>query len=473
MKTMFLLTSGVIYLTFTSVGSAAVSPDALHNWAQWRGPLANGTAPDANPPLEWNESKNVKWKAKIPGEGTATPIVWGDRVFILTAVGPEKKAEAKPAEAKAPEGKTPEAKAGGPAGGPPGEGGRKRPGGPGGGFGQGGKPTEKYQFTVLCLDRKTGKTLWQKVARDEVPHEGRQQNNSFASASPITDGKVLLAHFGSRGLHCYDLDGNPKWSKDFGKMQTRMGFGEGASATLYEDKVIVYWDDETDGDYITALDKITGKELWKTPRNEATGWSTPLVVEHDKKLQVVVNATGKVRSYDFANGAELWSVSGQTANAIPTPVADGDTVYVTSGFRGAALYAIQLGRGGDLTGTDAIRWTHNKATPYVPSPLLVDGMIYVVSGNNGVLSCIDAKTGNANFEGERLEGVFEIYASPVAAKDRVYVLSRDGKCLVLKKGSKLEILATNKLDDKTDASIALVGKELFIRGKDSLYCIAQ
>jgi len=363
-------------------------------------------------------------------------------------------------------------------GGPPGEGGRPRgPGGPGGlrggGFGPSEKPTEPYQFTVLCLDRKTSKTLWQKVACEVVPHEGTQPNNTFASASPITDGQVVLAYFGSRGLHCYDLDGNLKWSKDFGQMRTKMTFGEGASPALHGDTVVVDWDDETDNDFIGAFDKRDGKQLWKTPRSEDTTWSTPLIVEHGGKKEVVVNATRKVRSYDLASGQELWSCAGQTANAIPSPVADADTVYVTSGFRGSALFAIKLGSAGDLAGTDAIRWSHNKNTPYVPSPLLVDDLLYVVKVNGGVLSCFDAKTGNANFEEERLEGASEIYASPVAAKDRVYVLSRDGKCLVVKKSPKLEILATNKLEDHTDASIALAGKDLFIRGRQNLYCIAE
>jgi outer membrane protein assembly factor BamB len=221
------------------------------------------------------------------------------------------------------------------------------------------------------------------------------------------------------------------------------------------------------------LDKRDGKQLWKIPRSEDTGWSTPLIVEHDKKLQVVVNATRKVRSYDFETGNEIWSCSGQTANAIPSPVADSDTVYCTSGFRGAALYAITLTAHGDIGGTDAVRWTHNKGTPYVPSPLLVDDLIYVLSNNNGLLTCLNTKTGEPNYQQERLEEIREVYASPVAAKDRVYVLSRDGKCVVLKKAPKLEILATNKLDDKTDASIALVGKELFIRGQQYLYCIAE
>jgi len=461
-------------IVFTLQVTAASSDDARRNWPQWRGPLATGVAPEADPPLEWSETKNVKWKVQIPGSGSASPVVWGDRMFVLTAVPTGKKTEA--AEAKPPESAPP---AGNP---PPGDG--RPPGGPGGpggprsgGFGRSQKPTEAYQFTVVCLDRNTGKTLWQKVALETVPHEGTQQNNTFASASPVTDGRVVLAFFGSRGLHCYDMDGNLKWTKDLGQMQTKMTFGEGASPALHGDTVVVGWDDETDNDFIGAFDKRDGKPLWKTPRSEETTWSTPLIVEHGGKFQVIVNATRKVRSYDLANGKELWSCAGQSPNAIPSPVADRDTVYVTSGFRGSALHAIDLSRTGDLTGTEAIRWGFSRTTPgftpYVPSPLLVDDLLFLVKGNSGMFSCVETKSGKPHFEEQRLEGISEIYASPVAAKDRVYVLGRDGKCLVLKKGPKLEILATNKLDDRTDASIAVVGKDLFIRGKQNLYCLAE
>ncbi len=192
------------------------------------------------------------------------------------------------------------------------------------------------------------------------------------------------------------------------------------------------------------------------------------------RRQVIVNATKKVRAYDLANGRELWSCSGQTANAIPSPVAAHGVVYLTSGFRGSALQAIRLGREGDLSGTDAILWSHAKNTPYVPSPLLTDNFLYVISGNDAILSCFDARNGQAYFEHERLEGVHSVYASPVAAQDRVYVLSREGACVVLKKGPKPEVLAVNKLaDDHSDASLALVDKDLFLRTRHGLYCLSQ
>jgi outer membrane protein assembly factor BamB len=406
--------------------------------------------------LEWSESKNVKWKVKIPGFGSSTPTIWENRVFIVSAI-PTQNKSAKPKDEVE---QKPEAA--------PNEGRRRGPGG----FGGEPPPDSPLKFTVLCFDRSSGKVLWEKVAREETPHEGHHKDHGFASASPVTDGKHLLAYFGSRGLYCYDLEGNLKWEKDFGDMQTRNSFGEGSSPALHGNTVVILWDHEGE-DFILALDKNSGKELWRQKRDEPTGWSTPLITEHKGKMQVIVNGTNKVRAYDLESGNMLWECGGQTLNAIPTPVADKDTVYVTSGFRGNALQAIQLGRSGDLTGSDAIRWSHDKSTPYVPSPLLVDGLIYIVAGNNGVLSCFDTKTGKPHFEHERLEGLFGIYASPVAAKDRIYVLGREGTCVVLEKGSALKILATNKVEDKTDASLAIVGKEIFLRGHEYLYCISE
>jgi outer membrane protein assembly factor BamB len=460
MKRQRLLLALTLFCGFLHFPARALPAASPSNWPQWRGPLATGAAPDATPPLEWSETKNVKWKVKTPGFGTATPIIWENRVFILTAIPTGKKSEARAAE------KSPEKSEN------PNPGGRRGPGGPGGGFGAEPAPTEAYQFVVICLDRQNGKTLWQKVAREEVPHEGHHKDHGFASASPITDGKLLFAYFGSHGLFCYDLDGNLKWEKDFGDMQTRMGFGEGSSPALHGNTIVVLWDHEGD-DFVIALDKNSGKELWRTKRDENTGWCTPLIVEHGGKAQVIINASNKVRSYDLADGKEVWNAPGTTANAIPSPVSNKDMVYVTGGFRGSALHAIRLGSSGNLEGTPAMVWSHNKSTPYVPTPLLTDDLLYFVSNNNGILSCFDAATGKPHFDAERVGDLRGIYASPVATKDRVYVLGRDGKCVVLKKGPKFETLATNTLSDNTDASIALAGKDLFIRGHESLYCISE
>src|ERR1041385_3986401 len=311
---------------------------AEQNWRQWRGPLATGVAPAANPALTWSESDNIKWKVQIPGSGRATPIVWGNQVFIQTAIPTTKKVEPPkvqlPAEnlripavvgllADPPPEPRPE---------------RRRPGGggPGGGGGFGGrgaKPTEIHQFALLCLDRQTGKTLWQKTACEELPHEGHHPDGSFSSYSPVTDGQHVFAYFGSRGLYCYDMAGRLQWSQNFGQQHIAMGFGEGSSPALHGDTLIVNWDNEGDS-FIIALDKTTGKTRWKQPRDERTSWATPLVVEYEGKAQVVTAATRKIRSYDLASGKLIWECGGLTPNVIPTPVAGDGMVYPTSGFRG-------------------------------------------------------------------------------------------------------------------------------------------
>ncbi|HOX58819.1 MAG TPA: PQQ-like beta-propeller repeat protein [Candidatus Paceibacterota bacterium] len=454
-------------LIFAATTTYAAVPS--QNWPQWRGPLQNGVAPEATPPITWSETNNVKWKVRLPGGGHATPIIWEDRIFIQTAIPTGRKVETNTAAA----GEQPSAVRAEPP--PKGEG---RPDGPGGrkgrgGFGGGAKPTEFYQFAVLCLDRQTGKVLWQKVAREEVPHEGYRQNEgSFASSSGLTDGKHLIACFGSRGLYCFDLNGKLLWEHDLGKMRMVMAFGEGSSPALHEDTLIVNCDNEDDS-FIVALDKTTGKPRWKKTREERTSWSTPLIIQRDGKTQAVVAATGKIRSYDVASGDVIWECGGLTRNVVPCPVADANTVYCMSGFQGNALLAIRLGRTGDLTGTDAIAWTRKRSTPYVPSPLLYDGRLYFFAGNNGVLTCLDTKAGDALIDAHKLEDLSGVYASPLGAAGRVYLPGRNGVTVVLKRSDKLEVLAVNRLDEKFDASPVAVGKELFLRGGEHLYCLTE
>ncbi len=432
------------------------------NWGQWRGPLKTGAAATATPPLHWNEKQGVKWKVRLPGAGTATPIIWGDHIFIQTAVPAKKIADYPSAVSSS----VPTAQQQG------GAERRPRPGGPGGGAPRAEKPDQVHQFVLMDLERETGKIRWQKVAKEEVPHEGHHPDHGFSSSSPVTDGEQVFAYFGSRGLHAFDLNGNAKWSKDLGRMQTKMSFGEGSSPALYQDKIIVNWDHEG-ADFIAAFDKRTGRELWRTGRDEDTTWATPLVMEHEGKAQVITAATRKIRSYDVETGKQIWECNGLTPNAIPTPVPGNGVVYLTSGFRGSALYAIKLGKTGDVTETDAVLWKLQKGTPYVPSPLLYESRLYFYSGNNAILSCFNAADGKPVFEAERLEGLQGVYASPVAANGRIYLVGRNGTTLVLKSGDKLEVLATNQLDEKFDASPSLAGKELFLRGHEFLYCLSE
>ena len=410
------------------------------SWHQWRGPEADGTSTTADPPTTWSETEHVKWKVPIDGMGSSSPIVWGDKIFLLTAISTDKPGTTSPAAG----------------------GGRR---------GGGGAPANLYQFVVLCLDRETGKELWRQVAIEQQPHESGHATNTFASASAITDGKRLFAFFGSRGLFCYDLDGKKIWDVDLGDQQTRNAFGEGGSPALSGDTLVVPWDHEGQS-FLAALDAATGKTIWRKDRDEPTTWATPLIVERAEGNQVVAHGTNRVRCYDLKTGDLIWECGGQASNPIPCPVRFEESVIAMTGYRGYEIFAIPLSAKGDITGTDKILW-HNSgdAAPYVSSPVLYKGQLYFVKGRSPVMSSVNAKTGDIVIGETRLPGTQDYYASPVAAQDRIYFTSREGTTLVLKHGPKFEILATNRLDEPVDASPALVGKQMFLRGAKHLYCL--
>ena len=497
---------GLAPLTAMAGGPGA---EADKNWPQWRGPAGTGAAPKASPPVEWSESKNVRWKVEVPGSGHATPIIWGNRVYIQTAIKTDKKVEPDPnaepedqAEPpRRPEGRRRpgageregrgerrgrgdraggeqrgggERQAGGERqgrGGRQGRGERQGRGGRRGGRRSRSKPVHIYKFSVLALDRGTGKVVWQRDVTEELPHEAGQQTNTQASASPATDGEHIYAYFGSRGLHCLDMDGKVVWKKNFGEMKTRNGFGEGTSPTLYGDTLIVNWDHEGDS-FIVALDKKTGKQRWKVARDEGTSWATPIVVDNGGKPQVVTCANNFNRGYDLATGKELWQVAGMRGNAIPSPISADGLVFVMGGGRRAGLRAVRAADAkGDVTDAEAIAWQHENDRPNVPSPLLYDGSIYLIG--RSALTCCDAKTGKPRYEPQRLEGFRAGYASPVGAGGRVYLAGRNGSTVVVKHGPEFKVLATNTLEDSFDASPAVAGDELFLRGHKYLYCIAD
>ena len=414
------------------------APDLEGGWPAWRGPNRTGSAPAGNPPIEWSEEKNVRWKKTVPGLGLSSPIVWGERLFLTTAVSTGERVEDQPSPVR----------------------------------GDGVVPDEVLSYEVHALNRKDGSTVWERSVLTEAPHEGHHPDGTWASGSPVTDGEVLIAFFGSRGLYAFDLDGKELWNRDFGDMRTRLGFGEGSSPALDGDRVFVIWDHEDDS-FIVALDKNSGKEIWRRDRDEITAWTTPLVVEHGGRTQVITSATQRVRSYDAETGEPIWEATGMTLNAIPSPVYADGVVYLTSGFRGSKLLAVRLdGASGDITGTDQVVWSVDRDTPYVPSPLLHDGVIYFTKVNRGILSAYDAVTGEPLYANQRLGAVRNIYASPVAVGDRVYFASRDGEFLVAKAGPVFEVLAESELDDRFDASPAIVGDEIYLRGRRNLYCIA-
>jgi outer membrane protein assembly factor BamB len=406
-------------------------------WPWWRGPLGNGVSPDGDPPLRWSEKENVRFKVATPGDGLATPVVWGDRIYVLSARSLEAGPGARPA------------------------------------IDASGVPLAKQRYLVTAYDRRDGSVAWQRVATERVPHESRHLESGWVTASPVTDGERLYAHFGSAGTFAYTLAGELLWKVDLGDMTARLGYGEGSSPALWGDTLVVNWDHEGDS-FVVALDARTGRERWRKQRpGELTSWSTPLVLEHEGRVHVIVAAGGRTRAYDIRNGDLLWSVSGLGMNAIPTPTYDAGILYLASGKRDSPrMLAVDLrGARGDLDGTSAVLWSRDRDTPYVSTPLLYRGQLYFFKHVLSLLTSVDAATGATRFS-ERVP-LGNVFASPVGAAGRIYLVGRDGKALVLAAGPKLEVLAENQLDDGFDASPVVVGGDLYLRGRRFLYALAQ
>lgn len=435
--------TSLLFLIFAFSSSAQESKE-MNNWPQWRGPLGTGAAVKGNPPIEFSETKNLKWKTAIPGKGHATPIVWGNNIIVQTAVATDEKTESKVVEA-------------------PSEGQRSM---------SGNKTEFVHDFKVIMVNRENGKIQWETIVAHEIPLESTHELGSWASNSPCTDGEFIYAYFGSRGIYCLDFNGEILWKKDFGQMEKVMSFGEGSSPYLYKDNLFIQWDHEGES-FLIALNKKTGEEKWKVERDEGTSWATPFVVEINGITQVITCATSQVRSYNYETGEIIWISTGLTRNVIPNPVYEDGILYVMSGFRGNALQAIDLAKAkGDITETEAILWTYNQDTPYTPCPLLMNGKLYFLRANNGVLTCLDAKTGKVFYSKEKLEGISTLFSSPTGINDRLYIAA-ENICLVIKAGEKFEVAATNVLEDNFHASPVVVGNELILKGFNSLYCFEE
>ncbi len=453
----------LIGLTTAALVVGSANSDTGH-WPEWRGPFFNGMARTAAP-VEFGDAKNIKWKVGIQGRGFSTPVIWGDRIFLTTAVPTGKTAQPEPAPASAAPAQPPNT----PGQNPQGRG-RQGRGGPGGGAAAG----EEHRFIVMCLDRKTGKILWERVAKTATPHEGyHRQYGSFASNSPLTDGRYVYASFGSRGVYCYDLNGKPIWQKDLGvQMKIRLQFGEGGAPALLGNNLFIPFDHQ-EGSFIVALDKRNGKELWRANRDESSNWSTPLVADHKGRKQVIVSATNKVRSYDPNNGKVIWECGGLGLNVIPMPVQQDDLIFAMSGFRDPKLLAIRLGREGDLTGSDAVVWSQTRGTSYTPSPTLHDNKLYTLT-DNGMISCFNATTGEPFYHQQRLPKPDSFKASPIGAGDKLYLASESGVVTVIKMGGQFEVLATNTLEDQMFVSSPIVAEgDLFLRSKTHLFCVSE
>jgi len=399
------------------LGLLSLSAVWAGDWLNWRGPHFNGIA-DGDAPTEWSDTKNVAWKLPIAGRGFSTPVIAGKRIFLTTAI--------------------PKTDAAG-----------------------------EHKFVVMALDRDTGKVLWERTAIEAVPHERyHQRYGSYASYAPITDGKHVWAMFGSWDLYCYDLDGKLVWKKELPKMRMRNAFGEGGGPAIAGERMILMLDQEA-GSFITALDKSTGKELWRKDRDEVSTWSTPLVIND----LVVVSATNKVRAYNIANGEVVWECGGLGVNVIPMPVVADNLVIVMSGFRSPNLLAIKLGGKGDLTGTDAVVWTNQRGNSYTAAPVVHGGILYNVT-DNGMLNAVRASNGEIFYRQQRLPKAYNFKASPVAANGKLYLATEEGDVVIVKLGEKYEVLATNTLTDQFFvASPVIVDGALYLRSATTLYCI--
>jgi outer membrane protein assembly factor BamB len=445
MKRSILLLLTVIAASATSLPAAA--PEG--NWAQFRGPGARGIAPEAALPETWSATENVAWKAEIPGRGWSSPIVWGDRVFLTTVTT---------------DGETEEARKGLYFGGE-----RPEP------------PSAAHRWVLYCLDLASGKVRWQRVTHEGPPATGRHVKNSYASETPVTDGERVYAYFGNLGLWCFDMDGKELWSKRFPPQPTRLGWGTAASPVLHGERLYLVNDNEAQS-YLLALDRRTGREIWRVERDEKSNWSTPYVWENAARTEIITPGSGMVRSYD-PEGKVLWQLKGMSSITIATPYTADGLLYVSSGYVGSPLrpiYAIRPGAAGDISlEPDAprggpIAWVRWRDAPYNPSTLVYRGRLYVLY-DRGLLGCYNAVDGTPVYERERIPDGRGFTTSPWAAGDKVYALNEDGVTFVFRAGDQFALLRTNPLaeDDMCMATPAIAGNRLLIRSSKRLYCIAR
>ncbi len=427
---------------------AAQHTTTAANWPQFRGPGALGVGDNSNLPDRWSTNENVAWKIEVPGRGWSSPIIWGDRVFITTVasdgdVEPPKK-----------------------------------------GLYFGGErreiPKAMQHWLVLCLDLKSGRELWRREA-----HQGEAPNqlhvkNTYASETPVTDGERVYAYFGNAGLFCYDMEGKKLWSTNWPPVKTRYGWGSAGSPVLHNGRLFIV-NDNDEKSFAVALDAKTGNQLWRVERDEKSNWATPYVWQNEKRTELIVPGTKKVRSYDL-DGHLLWEFGGMSTIVIPTPFSKFGLLYVCSGYVGdkvRPVFAIKPGASGDIslkpdeTHSDFIAWYQPTAAPYNPSPLLYGDHFYVLF-DFGFLSCHDARTGKQVYDKQRIrQETTSFTASPWAANDKLFALSEDGDTFVIQAGPEYRLLHKNSLDEMCMATPAIAGDRLLIRTLTKLYCFAK
>jgi outer membrane protein assembly factor BamB len=429
-------------------GGAALAVEPSSNWPQWRGPAGQAISTDSRVPLEWSATENVLWKTPIPGRGHSQPIVWGDRIFVTTAIEGEVVPGAQ-AVKHMDEGKEflhPDALG----------------------------ANKKHTFKVIALDADSGRVRWERTAWEGTPYDDRHKKSSYAAPTPVTDGRRVFAYFGTEGLYAYDFDGTLAWKAMPGKVAT-LGMAVGTSPVLSGDLVILQCDEDGGkASFIVAYDKKTGKEAWRQSRPVQVSWSTPVLVNAraPKRTELVTTGNEWVIAYDPATGNELWRTKGVAANAIPTAVTGDDLVIVSAGYPDKVAMAIRPGGSGDITGTDRILWKYAKGTAYVPSPILFGDYVYLVT-DKGLVTCLDARTGELKYEGARVPVPATFVSSPVAIDGRLVWVSEEGDAFVIKPGPRHEVLRTNALGEAVFASPAIAQGRLFLRGAQNLYCIGK
>jgi outer membrane protein assembly factor BamB len=398
------------------VGMVLPEGAGVKYWPRWRGPSGQGLAADGAYPDQWSPTENVVWKVPVAGQGHSSPIVWENKLFLTTAA----------------------------------EKGRHR--------------------AVLCFDRQSGKQLWEAKLTPGKP-EKIYSKNSWASGTPTTDGERVYAFFGNDGLFCVDFQGSQVWHTPFEPVDALHGMA--CSPLLYKDRVIVFQEHNSPSGFIAAFDKLTGKQLWRTPRKEKVGWGSPIAIRVDGRDQIIVSSSLRVYAYDPADGKEIWSCAGNLDEVIPTPVVGHNLLFCASGRAGPTLAIRPQGAKGDVTGTH-LAWRTNKGSPFVPSPLVYGDYLYTVNDMISVVTCFEAKTGKVLWQERCGTPVKEGFsASPIGVNGKVFITNDDGETFVLENGPAFNLLHVNRLGEKTLASPALVDGRWYIRTQKHLWCIGK
>ncbi len=427
----------------------ALASEGQENWPSWRGETSNAVVSDGDRPESWSVNDNILWQQEVPGRGWSSPIVWGNRIFVTTVENLGKGEE--PKKGLYFGGNRPQA------------------------------PESEHRWLVVCYDLNSGELKWQRMVHRGKPAGSLHLKNSYASETPVTDGQHLYAYFGNLGLYCFTLTGDLLWQKDFPAQPTRYGWGTAASPILHGDRLYLV-NDNDEKSYMLALDKVTGEEIWRVARDEKSNWATPYLWQNSLRSEIITSGTNKVRSYDLS-GNLLYELGGMSSITIPTPFAHGDLLYVTSGYvmdKKKPLLAIRAGATGDITlqedetRNESIAWSHERAGPYNPSPLLYKNRLYVLL-DRGFLACYDATTGTEIFGRRRIPNGRAFTASPWAYNDKIFCLNEDGVTFVIRAGDTFEILQTNTLaeDDMCMSNPAIVGNKLILRSASRIYCIGN